>query len=447
MASFPARAVSDQAPALVPVTLSADLPAHLAASLVTDLGAGDTGSTSSLAVALAAVPDARHRRGRRHELTGVLTIAACACLTGATSYVAISEWAAIQGAAVLDCLDDHHAIGTALPCEATLRRCLQTTDAAALDAALAGWAGAQLAVQQARAAGGQRCEPVVAGADRRVIAIDGKTLRGSAPRSTAEQVAIARSGGGRTHLVAAFDQASGVTLGQVACAPEAGKGGEVAAAMALASTLDERGLLVESVVTVDAGFTARELAADLRAHGAHWILRIRGNQKTLHTRLKALPWARVPEAARVRSVGHGRVETRTIRVIDLAGSSDGHGEFFPAAAQALKIVRRRRTRRGRWSVQTVYAITSLEARAADPALLACWVRGHWSIEAGLHWVRDVTFGEDHSQIRTGHGPTNLACLRTLAINALRLIGHTNIAAGLRQHARTPLLPLVTLGLT
>jgi predicted transposase YbfD/YdcC len=98
-------------------------------------------------------------------------------------------------------------------------------------------------------------------------------------------------------------------------------------------------------------------------------------------------------------------------------------------------------------VQTVYAITSLEARAADPALLACWVRGHWSIEAGLHWVRDVTFGEDHSQIRTGHGPTNLACLRTLAINALRLIGHTNIAAGLRQHARTPLLPLVTLGLT
>src|SRR5215217_5780727 len=151
MASFPARAVSDQAPAPVPVTLSADLPAHLAASLVTDLGAGDTGSTSSLAVALAAVPDAGHRRGRRHDLTG------------ATSYVAISEWAAIQGAAVLDCLDDHHATGTALPCEATLRRCLQTTDAAALDAAVAGWAGAQLAVQQARAAGGQRCEPVVAG--------------------------------------------------------------------------------------------------------------------------------------------------------------------------------------------------------------------------------------------------------------------------------------------
>ncbi len=98
-------------------------------------------------------------------------------------------------------------------------------------------------------------------------------------------------------------------------------------------------------------------------------------------------------------------------------------------------------------MQTVYAITSLDARQAEPALLATWVRGHWSIEARLHWVRDVTFGEDHSQVRTDHGPTNLAGLRTLAINALRLTGHTNIAAGLRLHARTPLLPLATLGLT
>jgi predicted transposase YbfD/YdcC len=440
MASSPARAAVDQPL----VALPADLPAHLTDSLVADLYDGDAAATSSLAGALAAVPDARHRRGRRHELTGVLTIGACACLTGATSYVAIGEWADTQGQAVLDCLDQQ-PVSRALPCEATLRRCLQTTDSAALDAAVAGWASRQLAVQQALAAGA-KVDLMSADRSRRVIAIDGKTLRGSAPRSTPEQVAAAAQGGGRTHLVAAFDHASGVTLGQVAGAPEAGKGGEVAAAKQLAAALDQRGLLADSVITVDAGFTARELAADLRYRGAHWILRIRGNQKTLHTRLKALPWAQVPEAGRVRSVGHGRVETRTIRVIDLTGSSDGHGEFFPDARQALKIVRRRRTRRGRWSVQTVYAITSLDVRAADPALLACWVRGHWGIEAGLHWVRDVTFGEDHSQVRTGHGPANLAALRTLAINALRLAGHTNIAAGLRQHARTPLLPLATLGL-
>src|SRR3954470_16533711 len=446
MASSPARAVSDQAPARVPVALPADLPAHLAAGLVTDLGAGDAASTSSLATALAAVPDARHRRGRRHELIGMLAIAACACLTGARSYVAIGEWAAAQGHAVLDCLGKGcSGSDRVLPCEATLRRCVQGTDPAALDAAVAGWAVGRLAARQALAAGAH-VDPVSADPGRRVIAIDGKTLRGSAPRATPEQTATAARGGGRTHLVAAFDSASGVTLGQVACAPEAGKGGEVAAAMKLAAALDERDLLADSVITADAGFTARELAADLRARGAHWMLRIKGNQKTLHTRLKALPWAAVPEAARVRSVGHGRVETGTIRVIDLTGSSDGQGQFFPDAAPALKIIRRRRTRRGRWSVQTVYAITSLDARAADPAQLACWVRGHWSIQNGLHWVRDVVFAEDSSQVRTAHGPINLAPLRTLAINALRLTGHTNIAAGLRQHARTPLLPLATLGL-
>jgi predicted transposase YbfD/YdcC len=428
------------------VALPADLPAHLSASLVADLAGGDATATSALAAALAAVPDARRRRGRRHELTGVLAIGACACLTGATSYVAISEWASVQGRAVLDCLDDG-SLNRPLPCESTLRRCLQATDAPALDAAVAGWAGARLAAQQAAAghAAAQLLAPSDAG--RRVIAIDGKTLRGSAPRSTPEQIAAARRGGGRTHLVAGCDHASGVTLGQVACAAEVGKGGEVAAAKDLAAALDSRRLLADSVVTADAGFTARELAADLRERGAHWILRIKGKQKTLHTRLTALPWKDVPEAARVRSVGHGRIETRTIRVIELTGSSDGHGEFFPDARQAINVIRRRRDRHGRWSVQTVYAITSLDARDADPALLATWVRGHWSIEARLHWVRDVTLGEDHSQIRTDNGPTNVAALRTLAINALRLTGHTNIAAGLRKHARTPLLPLATLGLT
>src|SRR3954465_9385370 len=440
MASSPARAVGDQAP----VALPADLPAHPSASWVADLEDGDAGATSSLAAALAAVPDARRRRGRRHGLTGVLAIGACACLTGATSYVAIGEWAAAQGQAVLDCLG-RGCSARVLPCEATLRRCLQVTDPAALDAAGAGWAAGRLAAQQTLAVGAN-LDLVPADPGRRVIAIDGKTLRGSAPRATPEQIAAAAQGGGRAHLVAGYDHASGVTLDQVACSPEAGKGGEIAAAKELAAILDDRGLLTDSVITVDAGFTARELAADLRSAGAHWILRIKGNQKMLHNRLKALPWAEAPEAARVRSVGHGRVETRTIRVIDLAGSSDGHGEFFPDAAQAIKIVRRRRTRWGRWSVQTVYAITSLTDRQADPAQLACWVRGHWRIEAGLHWVRDVVYGEDHSQVCTGHGPTNLAALRTLAINALRLTGHTNIAAGLRQHARTPILPLATLGL-
>src|SRR3954462_10065148 len=144
MASSPACALGHQAPPAAPVALPADLPAHLAATVVAGVAAGDAVRTSSLVTALAAVPDPRHRRGRRHELTGVLAIGACACLTGARSYVAIGEWATAQGQAVLDCLGRQPVAG-AMPCEATLRRCLQTTDAAALEAAVAGWAVGQLA--------------------------------------------------------------------------------------------------------------------------------------------------------------------------------------------------------------------------------------------------------------------------------------------------------------
>src|SRR3954447_10750925 len=165
MASSPARAVGDQAP----VALPADLPAHLTASLVADLDDGDAAAMSSLAAALAAVPDSRGRRGRRHELTGVLTIGACACLTGATSYVAISEWATARGAAVLDCLGAQHSTGAARapgggppPAAAArprgrprLRGCVQTPAAGGG----AGGAGAQLPAQKARAARGQRREP------------------------------------------------------------------------------------------------------------------------------------------------------------------------------------------------------------------------------------------------------------------------------------------------
>src|SRR4051812_13366645 len=127
MASSPALVVGDEAPVAL-----AGLPTHLTDSLVADLDDGDTTTTTSLAAALAAVPDVRRRRGRRHELTGELAIAACACLTGATSHVAIGEWAAVQGQAVLDRLDEEPC-GRALPCEATLRRCLPATDAAALE--------------------------------------------------------------------------------------------------------------------------------------------------------------------------------------------------------------------------------------------------------------------------------------------------------------------------
>ncbi len=121
------------------------------------------------------------------------------------------------------------------------------------------------------------------------------------------------------------------------------------------------------------------------------------------------------------------------------------GLAFPCAAQAIQIVRRRRlSGRKKWSRETVYAITSLTAAQASHAGLAAIIRGHWAIEDRLHWVRDMDFDEDRSQVRTASGPRIMASLRNLAITILRLAGHASIAAALRHHARRPARPLQTI---
>ncbi len=106
---------------------------------------------------------------------------------------------------------------------------------------------------------------------------------------------------------------------------------------------------------------------------------------------------------------------------------------FAGAAQLAQI-RRTTNRNGKKTVEVVYVITSADHRAAPPATLAAWIQGHWGIENRAHWVRDVTFDEDRSQIRTGNGPHVMATLRNTAISLLRLGGATNIAASLRHHA-------------
>jgi predicted transposase YbfD/YdcC len=92
------------------------------------------------------------------------------------------------------------------------------------------------------------------------------------------------------------------------------------------------------------------------------------------------------------------------------------------------------TEDGRTTTDVQYAITSVPREAADAGRLLSWWRGHWGIENGLHYVRDVTFGEDASRIRSGCAPQNLAAVRNAAIGLLRRLGRTNIAAALRENA-------------
>lgn len=162
---------------------------------------------------------------------------------------------------------------------------------------------------------------------------------------------------------------------------------------------------------------------------------------SLLDRCAALAWHRVPVGDRTRDQAHGRVELRTLKAVSVRHFG------FPHAAQLIQITRKTRDlASSRWHTVVVYAITSLPFEQARPARLADLIRGHWTIENGLHWVRDVTFTEDASQLRTGTAPQVMASLRNLAIGALSRAGPVNLAAALRRHARDPHRPLTTLGI-
>ncbi len=358
---------------------------------------------ADLLAALATLGDPRARRGVRHRFSAVLGIGVCAVLAGAKSFTAIAEWAQDLSPAVRLRL----GLGRDAPCESTIRRILQRVDAEALDALVSTWLAARSSPRQ----------PLP------VIAVDGKSVRG------------ARSGQGRAvHLLAAFDTGDGVVLGQGGVD---GKTNEINVFAPLLDRIDITG----SIITADALHTQRGHVAYLTGRGAHYLLTVKGNQPKLLAQLKALPWADVPVADLTTGKGHGRIESRTVKVTAVRA-----GIGFPDAALAIQVTRRRRPARAtRWRTETVYAITDLSNNQVSPAQLADAMRAHWGIENRLHWIRDVTFAEDLSQIRTGHGPAVMATLRNLAISLHRRAGATNIAASCRHISRHPnrVLPLLT----
>jgi predicted transposase YbfD/YdcC len=360
-----------------------------------------------LLVALRSVPDPRRPRGRRHALHSLLLLALQAVMAGASSWAAIAQWAATAPQA--------SAICATPPSEATFRRVLAALDVAAVEAALTGWVTARRAGTAAQG-GSAPTRPQPRAATRTVVAVDGKTLRGSVDAA-----------GAQTKLVSVYDQASGLVLTQTAVAD----GDEIAAFTAALGALPN---LADVLVTADALHCQRGHAEFLTSRGGHYLFTVKANQPRLRRALRRLPWAAAPGSRR-RGRGHGRVESRSVKAIDLEGT--GVDELFPGARRAIKVVRRRITGDGRRSVETVYAVTSLDHRAADPGLLAVWLRGHWKIENRVHHVRDVTQREDASRIRVRSGPQVMAALRNTANNLARLAGHENIAAAQRAAAWHP----------
>jgi predicted transposase YbfD/YdcC len=384
---------------------------------------------------LARVPDPRARRGVRHSAGSLLALAAAAVLAGARSFAAIGEWIADAPQRVLAVLGarfDSRSNRYLAPEESTVRRLTQQIDGDLLDDAMHGWLLAHHTISgtsEVDLADRSDSAPMTA------VAVDGKALRGTFPRT----------GGAGVHLLAAIthttgqDRTDGIVLGQRQVEQ---KTSEIAWFAPLLDEID----LTNVVVTADALHTTRDHARYLVERGAHYVFMVKENQHRLHSLLNSLPWHEIPTCV-LTETGHGRDERRTIQLAPLGNFTGYPAIDFPHTTHAF-LIERYTTHHtsGKTSSYAELGITSLPTPQAHPTQTATYVRNHWHIENRLHWVRDVTYREDHSRVRTGNAPRAMATLRNLAISTLRHHGWTNIAKGLRHMSRNPNRPLTLLGI-
>lgn len=369
----------------------------------------------SLAEVLATLPDVRHARGKRHPLPALLLLACVAMLAGARGESAIADWAKNYGGEWRSRLGFTHPTG---PSQSTLHRVFAQIPVVLLEARLAQWAQQVVA---ARAVGEGEIAPLVG------VAMDGKTLRMSK-----------RCGGTDCHLLSLFSHRGGVVLGEVAVHDRTNEITVSTDALALLT-------LTGVVVTGDALLTQQRIAQTILDGGNDYLLVVKENQPALHTEIAVLfADADAVVAVAEETTRHSqRQERRQLRAsAELSGYSR-----WPGLAQVLCMERRvTDLRTGITTTERAYAVTSLACHRATPRqLLTVW-REHWHIENCLHYVRDVTFGEDASTVRTGSIPQVLAAVRNTAIGLLRLAGATNIAAACRRYAAQPALALAAVGL-
>lgn len=205
--------------------------------------------------------------------------------------------------------------------------------------------------------------------------------------------------------------------------------------------------LAGRLVTGDALYCQQDFCADVVAGGGDYLLTVKANQPALYAAIVELFATPPPGEHFATAVTQGRHGDRCERRRLAASGALTAYLAWPGAQQVFRVVRTVR-RKGRLRQQVRYGITSLATGAADgdAASLLRRRRGHWCIENRLHWVRDETFGEDASQIRSGAAPQVMAALRNTVIGLLRLARADNLAAALRTLAWTPGAALYLLGI-
>lgn len=354
------------------------------------------GSNSVLAH-FADLPDPRRPRGRLRLLGDLLTIATCAVVCGADGWVEVEQFARAKEAWLRTFLP----LPAGVPARDTFGRVFAAPDPDAFERRSVAWTAAPAGASEGR-----------------LIAVDGKTVRRGFRR------AWGRAAGRSVHLVSAFARDNAAVFAQVATDA---KSNEITAIPKLPDLLDLRG----AAVTVDAMGCQREIAAKIVAAGGDYVLAVKENQPAPHAKAKTLLDAAAPDGfagmgrgSRERADGgHGRVGVRRAWVTDevnglgadllalwpgLAGGSVGMVESVRQDLGGLT---------GKVTAERRYFIASLAG--TDAGRFAGAVRGHWSVENGLHWSLGVAFREDDCRVRVGHAAENFSRLRRVALNLLR----------------------------
>jgi predicted transposase YbfD/YdcC len=395
------------------------------------------------------VKDPRRKQGQRFSLTSILLLALAAILSNHLSELAIAQWGAGQSEEIKKALGFENGV---TPHQTTIQRLFRRVSAEELEAAFRGIFLHSLNTDQEHRGG---C----------AVAIDGKAHRGRLKFEEENSYPV--------HAVSIVDHQTGIVLtqGHVEKPDVETKGkqqtkskltgeqeqeakkqkSELAVASRLIQHIDWKG----KVLTGDALYCQRGLCSALRQAGGDYLFLVKGNQPQLLEDLRVLfaPLApakragegvlRLPEQhAHTTEKAHGRVDLRRIRVSsELKGYSD-----WPGLEQVFEI-RRCWHSKGVWKEAVRYGVTSLPALDARPERVLKLKRGHWTIENCLHYVKDVTLGEDKSTVHADNGPKILAALRNTVVSLLRCAGFSTIAARMRYNSTHPQAALEILSLS
>jgi predicted transposase YbfD/YdcC len=329
--------------------------------------------------------DPRIERTKQHVLLDMVTIALCAAICGANSWVDVEKF----GVAKRDWFARFLELPHGIPSHDTFGRVFARLDTSEFLTCLHNWLRSlHLSLKD------------------QGIAIDGKTLRGSFD---------AASGKSALHVVSAWASGLRLSLGQVAVDDTSN---EITAVPKLLELLE----LTGAVVTMDAMHCQKETLVAIRAKGADYLVPVKDNQPKLRTLLAETFLAygeqnyQARELKQHRTVerNRGRDEERIVYAVPPPAELQGHAEWVDV--RSIVMVYRATQRNGKLQEETSFYLSSLPPKVRR---IARYIRGHWGIENTLHWTLDVIFAEDRSRIRSGNGPEIASIFRKLALMVLQ----------------------------